>query len=90
MSLSYNQHCFLFVPIKNVAPENQPPCYVEMDPEGVDLDGDGIDDIEVAAFNFGTLCPPGGGCNCACDGVSPNRLSFARQVYGDSICTPQP
>lgn len=76
--------CFLFVPIKNVS-QTDIPCWVELEPYPI---GDGSPVTNIAAFNFGTLCPPSQNCNCDCDGVSPNRLSFARQVYGDSICTP--
>jgi hypothetical protein len=78
-----NQHCFLFVPIKNIAAENEPPCYVELEPEGIDIDGDDIPDFYVSAFNFGTLCPPSGNCNCECDGVNGNPTSIAKQVYGN-------
>jgi hypothetical protein len=81
------QDCFIFVPIKNVSTTDTP-CWVECDPIEIDVDNDGIVDTNFAAFNFGTLCPPANGCNCACDGVHPNRLSFARQVYGNLICPP--
>ncbi|MCU0434652.1 MAG: hypothetical protein MUC87_14450 [Bacteroidia bacterium] len=82
-------NCFLFVPIRNVSTEGSP-CWVECNPFEVDVNGDGEPDTNIAAFNFGTLCPPAGNCNCACDGVNGNRRSFAKQIYGNVICPPAP
>jgi hypothetical protein len=74
-----DEDCFLFVPIKNVSVTDVP-CWVEMNPVPI---GPTPTVTNIAAFNFGTLCPPGGGCNCACDGVNDNPESMAKQVYGN-------
>lgn len=72
-------HTFIIVPTIKVDETN---CRVEFAPI-IEDDGD------VAwAFDFGTLCPPGGNCNCECDGVNGNPISMARQVYENLICPP--